>query len=93
MKTMSFHGFLSAKCAQENNNKKISEDNLLKTLDFLQSSGFITPTINKLRLIFENYTFTKVKAIEFNHIINNIYCLSIPHSSLYLLGTGQIFVN
>jgi intein/homing endonuclease len=84
---------MAAKCAQENNKKNISEGNLLKTLDFLQSSGFITPTINKLRLIFENYTFTKVKAIEFNHIINNIYCLSIPHSSVYLLGIGQIFVN
>ena len=84
---------IAAKCAQENNEKNISEGNLLKTLDFLQSSGYITPIINKLIKIFENYTFTNVKTVEVNYKLGNIYYLSIPYSRMYLLGIGQIFVN
>lgn len=84
---------IAAKCAQQNNNKNISEGNLLKTLDFLQSSGYITPIINKLCKIFENYTLTNVKAVEVNNKLDNTYCLSIPYSRVYLLGIGQIFVN
>lgn len=84
---------IAAKCAQENNHKNISEGNLLKTLDFLQSSGYMTPIINKLCKIFENYTFTNVKTVEVNNKLDDIYYLSIPYSRMYLLGIGQIFVN
>lgn len=81
-----------AKCAQENNKKNLSEGILLKTLDFLQSNGYTTPIVNKLSVILENYTFTKVKAVEVNHKIQNVYNLLVPYSRMYLLGIGQIFV-
>jgi len=84
---------IAAKCAQENNYKNISEGNLLKTLDFLQSSGYMTPIIDKLCKIFEKYTFTNVKTVDVNNKLDNIYYLSIPYSRMYILGIGQIFVN
>lgn len=84
---------MAAKCAQTNNNKNISEGNLLKTLDFLQSSGYITPIIGKLCNIFENYTFTKIKTVEVNYKFDNNYYLSVPYSKMYILGIGQIFVK
>ena len=85
--------YIAAKCAQQNNNNNISEGNLMKTLDFLQSSGYITPTIKKLYRIFENYTFTNVKTVEVNNKLDNTFYLSIPNSRMYILGIGQIFVN
>lgn len=84
---------IAAKCAQENNHNNISEGNLLKTLNFLQSSGYITPVINKLCKIFENYTFTNVKIVEVNYKLDNVYRLSVPYPRMYILGIGQIFVN
>lgn len=53
----------------------------------------MTPIINKLCKIFENYTFTNVKTVEVNNKLDDIYYLSIPYSRMYLLGIGQIFVN
>jgi hypothetical protein len=84
---------MAAKCAQTNNNKNISEGNLLKTLDFLQSNGYITPIVSKLCYIFENYTFTKIKTVEVNYKFDNNYYLSVPYSNMYILGIGQIFVK
>ncbi len=84
---------MAAKCAQENNIRNMSEGNLLKTLDFLHSSGYITPIVNKLCKIFENYTFTNVKTVEINYKLDNVYYLPIPYSRMFILGIGQIFVN
>ena len=84
---------MAARCAQDNNMKNISENNLLKTLNYLEKNHYRTPTMEKLSKTFHNNTFTKVKKIEKNLKQDNIYHLSIPKNKNYIAGIGQIYIK